>query len=211
MNSKILSTRRIISAHKGSSSFIICEEGELEIEDFYCTKCKNKRFLHEGDRVAFAGDMAHFALEPLIKHAQFKGIRNVGLDKNSKALVTKKIDIQSKSIKYAKSMKIPIWTPEKFTTELAKICSGDWGKPKKPPFSTLVVKGSMVFYLGKDKEELQVLKKYVESRGGRIVGRMTRGVAAAVSTNLLKDYGGKIKVLDRLGVPTYSFNRLKLK
>lgn len=182
----------------------------MEVEDYYCTKCRNRNLLHEGDRIAFAGDMSHFSLEPLIKKAEFKGLRNHGLSKHAKVLVTKNVKVPSRSINRAKAMGIPVLSEAKFAAEIARICPGDWGKPKKPPFSISIIKGSTVLYIGADESELAALNKFLKSREAKLVSRMTTALTAAVCSNLMKENGGKIKVLDRLGVPAYAFSRLRL-
>jgi hypothetical protein len=182
----------------------------MEVEVLDCTKCKNRKPLHVGDRVSFGGDKAEHSLEYLAKAAELKGIRLHSVSRHTIMLVTKTAGERSKTVTSARKLGVPVVGHEEFEILLKAVCPGDWPIPRKPPFSSLIVEGARVYELGLSASQRNELEQYLHSYGAKLAIQMKDSVAAVVTSNLLAN-SGKVKAFHRLGVPNYLFSRIKLK
>ena len=181
----------------------------MKIEILDCTRCKNRKPLHVGDRVAFGGDKAEHSLEYLVEADELKGIRPHPVTKHTIMLVTKSAGERSKTVTAARKLGLPVISDNEFEVLLKGICPGDWPIPKKPPFSSLIVEGARVYQLGLNPIQKKQLQGYLHSYGAKLAVQMKDTVAAVVTSNLLAN-SGKVKVFHRLGVPNYLFSKIKL-
>jgi hypothetical protein len=181
----------------------------MEVEVLNCTKCKNKKPLHVGDRVSFGGDKAEHSLEYLSKAAELKGIRPHSVSRHTIMLVTKSAGERSKTVTSARKLGVPVIGHEEFELLLKSVCPGDWPIPRKPPFSSLIIEGARVYELGLNPQQRKELEDYLHGYGAKLAIQMKDSVAAVVTSNLLSN-SGKVKAFHRLGVPNYLFSRIKL-
>jgi hypothetical protein len=181
----------------------------MKVEIFYCTRCRNTKILHVGDRVAFGGDKAEHSLEYLVKAAELKGIRPHPVTKHTIMLVTKTAGDRSKTLAAARKLGLPVLGDDEFKVLLKSICPGDWPIPKKPLFSTLIVEGARIYALGLNPIQIKEFEGYLQNYGAKLAVQMKDTVAAVVTSNLLAN-SGKVRAFHRLGVPNYLFSKIKL-
>jgi hypothetical protein len=181
-----------------------------DVENRFCSKCRNNSILHIGDKVTFAGNKTQFSHSELRHLANLRGLLFTGKQKRVKIGILNPNGAKRIHYKSASHFAEFVMSPDEFKESLKKICRGKLPQERsKPPFKHLLSPGSRVYFLGSEKQ-LQTLSKFVEKSGARITNRRTKTMVAVVASKKSISTGQK-DFFRFLGVPVYFFENLKLR